>query len=600
VANVREAGSLWPTASKEYPGSNMTSYAELETHEIHKSLWFALNETKLLPLTQQVLGNGSNLVFSDVFTAFKNNSHLKIINLRELDVSVMEDLRKRGISPTYLLRNLKRTMKGGYLDALAFQLTAIKEKAVYAVCPFTGRLITSRHSLLANINVIFYRFESIRVFYVIAAGLDGFKKNALYFPQEEIVVTAGRSWTFEKDDLIELQARMICNFDACYRYLSNYKVSDKRVAVCIGFFHFAHHLWNELPGIGRLVRKGMIDRVDKFLVLRKPLGDIRQIFPEIPADKVDNKKSTDAIFSEIVENNYFVVRVGESHITRDTITRVAKVAKTKCQSETLDKVHHARREHSPLLWIGIRVGSRTWVNQIDPLARLIHALHAEFPRLGVVFDGFSLPADRSGRSSANREYDNILRQENRVVSDIIERLKRHHRQIPGTFNIIGSSIYDANIWAQAIDVYLSPYGTLQHKVGWLANKPGIIHANTTVLENPAKYVWAAVENACRPRYIQRAAVTDVRNMKGEVIYREVSDLKESGAGILAEVKKVQGDPAFDNYELNWQALYADLADLIRLPKILYKFDHEVMVNSWKRQVKKILHTLTNALDPAKL
>ena len=255
----------------------------------------------------------------------------------------------------------------------------------------------------------------------------------------------------------------------------------------------------------------------------------------------------------------------------------------------------ARRQHSPLVWIGIRVGSRTWVNQEDGLAKLIDALHTEFPGLGVVFDGFSLPADRSSGASDNREYDDILRQENRVVSDIVERLKQLQGKTPGIFNIIGGSIYDANVWAHAIDVYVSPYGTIQHKVGWFADKPGIIHTNTTALKNPV--VWAAIENETKPRYVRRAAVSDVRNTKKEAImYRKVSDLKESGAGILSAVERAQGNPDFDNYELNWQALYSDLMDLIHSPKAPYRLDWDVVLKGFKRAVKKILWTFNNAVD----
>jgi hypothetical protein len=567
----------------------------------YRELWITLNQVQLSPpVTQQLVGNNFKDVFSSVFHYFRDGSHPKIMNLRDLNESDLAYLVTQGICPDYLLRNLEKTIRGGYRDPLAFQLTAINAKAVYAVCPFTGRLLTSCHSLLANINVIFYRFESIQVFYVIIAGVEGFKKNAIYFPQQELVVTTGKSWTFEEEDLIELQTRMVCNFNACYRYLSNYKISDKRLAVCIGFFHFAHHLWNELSGIDRLVRKRMIDSIDKFLVLREPLGDIRQIYPEIPADKVKHKTTIDAMFNDIVTNNYFVVRVGDYYITSDTVTRVYEVAKTNCRPETIDKMQHARRRHSPLLWIGIRVGSRTWVNQVDGLVRLIDALHTEFPGLGVVFDGFSLPADRSDESSDNQEYDDILWQENRVVSDIVERLKQHHRQTPGIFNIVGSSIYDANVWAHAIDVYVAPYGTLQHKVGWFANKPGLIHANTAVLDNQAKYIWAAVENPIKPRYVGRAAVIDVENSNKTDIYREVSDFEESGPGILAAKTRVEGDPEFANYELDWQMLYGDLIDLIRSPKILCKLDREIVVNRCKREVKRILHIITNTVDPAKL
>ena len=80
----------------------------------------------------------------------------------------------------------------------------------------------------------------------------------------------------------------------------------------------------------------MIDCVDKFLVLREPLGDIRQIFPEIPAGTVERKTTTDAIFDDVVTNNYFVIRVGNSVVTSDTVTRVYEVAKTNSRPETLD------------------------------------------------------------------------------------------------------------------------------------------------------------------------------------------------------------------------------------------------------------------------
>src|SRR6516162_5428526 len=89
-------------------------------------------------------------------------------------------------------------------------------------------------------------------------------------------------------------------------------------------------------------KEGMIDSVDKFLVLREPLGDLRQIFPEIPAGKVERKTTTDAIYEEIVTNDYFVVRIGDYAISSDTVSRIYSVAKKNCRPETLDKVQDAR------------------------------------------------------------------------------------------------------------------------------------------------------------------------------------------------------------------------------------------------------------------
>ena len=68
-------------------------------------------------------------------------------------------------------RNLEESLKGRHLDPLSFQRRALRRKSIHAICPFSGRVIQSNQSLLANINVIFYRFESDQVFYVVSAGI---------------------------------------------------------------------------------------------------------------------------------------------------------------------------------------------------------------------------------------------------------------------------------------------------------------------------------------------------------------------------------------------------------------------------------------------
>jgi len=90
---------------------------------------------------------------------------------------------------------------------------------------------------------------------------------------------------------------------------------------------------------------------------------------------------------------------------------------------------------------------------------MIDSLHKQFPKLGVVFDGFSLPADRSVQLADRQEYAEIINEENAVVNEVVEKL--HDRQDGiGTFNIVGSSILRANLCAHAIDVYVSPFGTV--------------------------------------------------------------------------------------------------------------------------------------------
>jgi hypothetical protein len=565
-------------------------------HNLCRDIWLHMNQTDLKPLPEHLAPDDSGLTFVAVLQSFTENACVKTINLRDLSKRDETYLASKRISPAHLIRNLEKTLKGRHLDPLAFQLDALKHKVIYAFCPFSGKLVESNQSLLANITVVFYRFETEQVFYVVTAGIgSGFRKSALYLPKHELVVTAGDSWGFEQSDLIELKARMVCNSKACYDYLSDHDRANRRTAVCLGSYHFAHHLWNELSGIHKLYKKRLLDSVDKFLVLREPLGPIEQIFPEIRVDKIERSNSTNDLFVDILLNRYFVVKVGDDYIASDLAARVARVSSTNCLPATIEKVKGAHTKHHPLLWVGIRVANRAWVDQIDGLSNMIDSLQKEFPKLGVVFDGFSLPADRSAEPD-RQGFSEILVQENAVVNGIIERLQQRQVAV-GVFNIIGNNVFDANVWAHAIDVYVSPYGSLQHKVGWLTNKPGIVHTNQKLLENPAQYVWAAVENGIPPRYVSPVCVSDVRSEPRErIAYNEIEDASESGAGIKALNKKVRGNPELDNYQVKWEVVHHDLVDLIRAPKRRLKLEPLILANRTKRKLRMVVRSITRAIE----
>jgi hypothetical protein len=561
-----------------------------------QDIWDHLNQTPLKPLPDHLLSVQKYFATSSVQDFFTKNASTRTIDLKAVSDADAAYLASLGISQPHLVRNLKETLNDRHLDPLGFQLNAVRDKSVSAFCPFGGKRVVSNQSFLANINVIFYRFESEQVFYVATAGIgSGFRKSALYFPENDLVITAGDSWGFQQADLLELKARMVCGAQACYDYLSDPDQKSRKSAVCLGFYHFAHHLWNELSGLHRLYRKHLLSSVDRFLVLREPLGPIEQIFPEIPADRIERKDSTSDLFYEILTQGYFAVRVGDDYLARDLASRIAKISAANCSSGTLEKVKETSSKYRPLLWVGIRVGNRAWADQVHGLSNVIASLHEEFPALGVVFDGFSLPADRSAQLSDEQGYSTILAQENEIVSSIVGNLQRRQVQV-GIFNIIGLSIFDANVWAHAIDVYVSPHGSLQHKVGWFTNKHGIVHTNQTLLQKPAKYIWEAVENGIPPRYIDSASVTDIHSESGErIFYNEISDASEIGAGTQAANEKVRQNAEFTNYSVQWKALHSDLVDLIRSPKVKGRMAAFILAHRVRRRVRLTARTLVNVL-----
>ena len=212
-----------------------------------------------------------------------------------------------------------------------------------------------------------------------------------------------------------------------------------------------------------------------------------------------------------------------------------------------------------------------------------------YPQLGVVFDGFSIPADRS-EASEKVEYASIIDEENAVVDAVRRKLRDRNIQIV-IFNIIGRTIFDAIEWAHAIDVYISPFGTIQHKVGWFANKRGIIHSNLNLLGTD--FIWTLIEDAKTPNYVRASSVVDVPSgLTGETIYKSTNDRREIGTGAVAADRKVARNPEFNNYTLEGNALLEDVLALLESPA--EKSTANIAI---KRKLieRKLRHFLQNAV-----
>jgi hypothetical protein len=560
-----------------------------QSRNVYSEMWSELHRTNHAA-SSKLLNVDKEIGFMEVHNHFSSLQPPDLLNLQNLSSRDRERLIRQGISPVLLRRNFGKSFGLHYFDKRAFQIWAVKHKSVRAVCPFTGRILSSGHSLVANINTIFYRFVSEQIFYVIVSGIgSGFKKNAIYFPDDELIVTLGDPWGFQQEEVAELKARMVSNFGLCRSYCYAGPNPMAPVAICLGFYHFGHHVWNELSGIQRLVSNRSLKRVDQFIVMREPLGALEHIFPEIQAKTINRKATADDIFREILEKRYLAIRVGANFIPRAVLERVNRVAKAHLSADTRREINAAKQQHRPLLWIGIRVGNRTWAGQAEGIARLISGLINGYPQLGVVFDGFSIPADRS-EASEKVEYASIIDEENAVVDAVRRKLRDRDIQIV-IFNIIGRTIFDAIEWAHAIDVYVSPFGTIQHKVGWFANKRGIIHSNLNLLG--ADFIWTLIEDAKTPNYVRASSVVDVPSgLTGETIYKSTNDRREIGTGVVAADRKVARNPEFNNYTIEGNALLEDVLALLESPA--EKSTANIAI---KRKLieRKLRHFLQNAV-----
>jgi hypothetical protein len=158
--------------------------------------------------------------------------------------------------------------------------------------------------------------------------------------------------------------------------------------------------------------------------------------------------------------------------------------------------------------------------------------------------------------------------------------------------------YGRQPWAHAIDVYVSPFETVQHKVDWLANKPGIIHTNQSLLET--HHYWATIEYAPVPRYARRSSVSGIRSaQKDAPIYERVSDYNEVGSGVQRRTRKCMVIRSLTTTQWN-----GNLCSMI----FWTSFDHAnrlsfsksalTYIVKWK--LKNTLRSLSSVLDTSKI
>src|ERR1700730_15087434 len=124
----------------------------------YSAIWSRLNRIDLEPLAENPPTSELHPEFSAVLQYFLGERRTTFANVRALTSTQRSEIESHGIEVEHLVGNLENTINQKYRDSRGFQLTAVRKKAVYAVCPFTGKLVATSHSLLANLNTIFYRF----------------------------------------------------------------------------------------------------------------------------------------------------------------------------------------------------------------------------------------------------------------------------------------------------------------------------------------------------------------------------------------------------------------------------------------------------------
>ncbi|AOH84397.1 hypothetical protein AWL63_10890 [Sphingomonas panacis] len=385
------------------------------------------------------------------------------------------------------------------LDAFAYQnlrkyaFDLIESGSFSAVNPMTGKSCpVSNTFTFDDFLTIFFFVDAENSFALVAGDLSqGFPiTNLILFEKRLIFSLNPTFWALKSRHFDILKENGISKIAP---------VSEPRqICLVAGDPNFAHHAWNELSALEKIVELGLDRRVTLY-AFHEALGPINEI---LGANFNIAGKLAKWQTNQLHGGGRLTFAAGGTLITRNVVDKICTFARTQIDPPLADLLGDLSRRRGRALWVSVRTRNRTMTNQTEVLAAVICAYLRDRPDRVVIMDGHSLPYDH------DRDPDFLREANAAVVADdhlTIESVVAAVRETLPDANIVtrcGDKVHESILIAQDVGFYFCHHGTVQHKVGWFASVPGVVHCNRKVLESrPAQWVVDKSEVAIMPTYV---------------------------------------------------------------------------------------------------
>lgn len=363
--------------------------------------------------------------------------------------------------------------------------------------------ISSGESLLID-EVIFYRFPAEPNLLLASPHSkmgEGYPIAAIVCLAERIVIRLGdATWGVQS-----------ASVDKVRRMLNDPQWQETRpaneVRLISGDMNFAHHVWNELSALQKLVETVNSQTPLAIDAAFQPLGPLAELLPELLEAPIASRGWS--CFDENKPGRAHVF-LGGTKITAAVRKRVQKVALNRAATEWRRAAKRLAARHAPVVWLSVRSANRTAINQREVLVALCKRLFALYPRAAVILDGYSLPDDFTANSSYDRKSQReVVARDLEEAAAVAEATKTELNSGQDLVVAVGLNVLDFVVLADAADFYVCHHGTVQHKIGWLAAKPGVVHTNPRALRrNHGPWVSDQMEDPPSIFYIPETLVRE--------------------------------------------------------------------------------------------
>ena len=481
---------------------------------IYEKIWDDLNQINTS--TTSNYNYPTDINREDVAVCFATTSRYKVMTVGNMSEADQQYLEEVGISLAYIELMgqdrfaLEKICINSFSDVPtevlaerigltppSYQQSLVETGYFYSFCPFSGKILRSDQSFVINhlqnpqpqrghdLQGFCYRFVGEQVFYIMTGCPNG-ERLLVYLPKIDIIINffpnlVGAARPVES--INQLKSYMVSSWKNVKFYIG--AIEKKKVADVIGLgFNIGHYLWQDLTGIHVLLENGIVHKLDKVLTGPGDYFSSKDIFPEIPADKFIEVEDVHDVFQKIIENNYIALRVNGIFIKEQLIERIRQVSCQICSQEFIQKVEKLKKQCFPLLGIQIRAKNsrRIWLSQIEGIANIINHLYADYPNLGIVFDGWSI----TGKEDASSSCWSMIEAEKATMNDIVALIPS---QIP-VYSAIGATTFETVVWwTQALQLGITSLGAGMTFSSWIANNPNIVvHASTFITNSFGSHV----------------------------------------------------------------------------------------------------------------
>jgi len=484
--------------------------------KIYQDIWDDLNQKAVL--TESDWSYPTEIHLEEVAECFANTTNYRLMTLDLLSESDKKYLSENGFYIRYLellrnnnfsleqiliksfddfqeISNKQLNIAGYHYANYCYEQSLVETGYIYSFCPLSGKILRSNQSFVINhrdlddnqrfdLQGFCYRFVGDEVFYLMTGHVFG---NILlvYFPRRELIINLNayhlRDLSYRPvENMNKLKSYMVTCWQDIKSYISS--PDKKQIVDVIGLgFNMGHHFWQDLTGIHVLHKNGILPKLDKILVGPGDYFSAKDVFPEVPSEKFVEVEDVWQVFKTVVANNYVALKVNGNFIEEDLANKVYLGGIKQSSDSFLQEVDKAKK-HFPLILIWVRSHSRVWLSQVEGFANIINNLAAEFPNLGIIFEGWG----------SKRTYDESTATEIERVNETIQKILPLITQNIYLYNSNGSMNYEKAVWSKAIDCYIAAHGSSLTFPIWIGGKPGVVHGTPYNKEQFSKCEFSAL------------------------------------------------------------------------------------------------------------